>query len=139
MTATTPAAPAIPIAATNSIDLGAILSNAVDSAKVSMTTVWSSIAGMFSTAGVGGTFVVKILQTLDPSFSTYATAGLAMLATIIGVVAQGYHLATHLNATNNSTVALSEKWLNGLQVFLGITPTDFTAANNGGSLPTATA
>jgi hypothetical protein len=116
--------------ATPSIDLGAFLQSVVDSAKTSLFKIGISVGGMFSSVLGGGT-ILALAQKIDPAAVSYLTDAVGVAVMLMGAFASGYHLVTHVSATNSATAMLGEKTINNLQSTLGLPVTDWTAANNG--------
>lgn len=99
-------------------------------AKVSMGKVVASLGGMFGSLGGGG-LIVYLVQHLDPAMNAWIVSAIGLGSFGVTFFASAYHFFTHMNATNNATIALAEKGINMAQGYLGLPATDFTAANNG--------
>jgi hypothetical protein len=90
---------------------------AVNSAVLPLSSLWSSIAGMFSSVGAGGALAAVALLAPGAAAAIIAWCGVAFM--IVSALAHGYALITGVTATNNATIALVENVLNTIDTGLG--------------------
>ena len=108
-TASTPAASAV--------TANPAIAAAVNSAVLPLSSLWSSITGMFSSVGASGALAAVALLAPTATLSVLAWCG--VVAMIVSAVAHGYALLTGVNATNNATIQLVENVLNTIDTGLG--------------------
>ena len=87
-----------------------IVAAATQSATLSLSSIVSSITGLFSSVAVGG--VLTVISTLAPNLTGEILAIAGVLAAIVSAIAHAYAVFMHVNATNNATIALVENFIN---------------------------
>lgn len=118
MTATTS-----PVAASAAVTANPAIAAAVNSAVLPLSSLWSSITGMFSSVGASGALAAVALLAPGAAISVLAWCG--VVAGIVSAVAHGYALITGVSSTNNATLALVENILNTVETGLGGKPFAF--------------
>lgn len=116
----TPKPGVIPMATTAPIlssGTSPVVTAAVQSATLSLNSIWTSVAGMFSSVAVSG--VLGFLATLAPTTTMTALAVLGAVAAIVSAVAHVYAIVTGVSATNNATIQLVENFINTVETGLG--------------------
>jgi len=107
-TASTPAA---------AVTANPAIAAAVQSAVLPLSSLWSSITGMFSSVGAGG--ALAAIALLAPNVAMMVIAWCGVAAMVLSAIAHGFALFTGVNATNNATIALAENVLNTIDTGLG--------------------
>ena len=87
-----------------------VVAAATQSATLSLSSIVSSITGLFSSVAVGG--VLTVISTLAPNLTGEILAIAGVLAAIVSAIAHAYAVFMHVNATNNATIALVENFIN---------------------------
>ena len=99
------------------VNANPVVAAAVQTSTISLSSIWSSITGMFSSVAFGG--IGAAVSALAPNLTIEVLAGLGVLAAIVSAIAHLYALITKVNASNNATITLAENFLNQVDVALG--------------------
>ena len=100
-----------------------VVAAAVQGATLSLSSIWASIAGSFSSVAVSG--VLGFLATMAPTTATMALAIIGGVAALVSAIAHVYAIATGVSATNNATIQLVENFINTVETGLGGKPIVF--------------
>jgi len=104
---------------------------AVESATLSIGSLWAKITGFIGSAASAG--ALGIFATVAPTQTAMITAILAALATAVSAAAHAYAIVEGVSATNNATLMMVENFINTVETGLGGKPFVFDNGDNAAS------
>ena len=108
---------------TPAIAANPVVAAAVQSSTISLSNVWSSVTGIFSSVTMGGIF--GALSMFAPSLVAEVLLLIGIAGSIVSAIAHGYALIFHVKATNNATISMVENLLTEAQAAFGGKPMVF--------------
>lgn len=103
--------------AASAVTANPAIAAAVQSAVLPLSSLWSSISGMFTSISASG--AMAAIALLAPGISVQVLAWCGVVAMLLSAIAHGYALITGVSATNNATIQLAENVLNTIETGMG--------------------